>query len=377
MWSRLLTIASTLMSVQSYIHAPSEIPAVRSYFHVGGYYSEDSEGRHIFMDQMYVEKLLPVDARSNQASPIVIIHGQGQTGANFLNKPDGGKSWTSQFLEAGYTVYLVDQTSRGRSAWAPGFGATTPSMYSAELIQQRFTAPERYLLWPQAKLHTQWPGTGVMGDAVFDAFYSSNVQFIANATYQQRAVQSAGAQLLDTIGAPVWLLGHSQGGIMPFLIADARPRLTRGLVLLEPTGPPFEEAVFGSNSARSWGLTDIPLSYIPLVNDLIIDMVKQEVPPPELISDNATVPCLLQATEPAPRQLLNLEPLPILVVTGEASYHAPYDYCTVAFLRQAGCHKVHHIELGKVGIHGNGHMMFMEKNSETIWELVNEWMRSI
>lgn len=148
--------------------------------------------------------------------------------------------WTSQFLKAGHTVYMVDQNFRSRSAWAPRSGAATPSVYSAEYIQQRFTAPERYRLWPQTELHTQWPGTGIMGDAVFDAFYSSNLQFIPNATYQQQ-MQSAGTQLLDLIGIPVWLLGHSQGGLMPLLIADAHPKITKGLVLLEPTGPPSQE----------------------------------------------------------------------------------------------------------------------------------------
>jgi hypothetical protein len=66
-----------------------------------------------------------------------------------------------------------------------------------------------------------------MGNSIFNAFYSSNVQLISNATYQQSTMQSAGAQLLDLIGAPVWLLDHSQGGLMPLLIADARPHLTK------------------------------------------------------------------------------------------------------------------------------------------------------
>ena len=46
--------------------------------------------------------------------------------------------------------------------------------------------------WPQAALHDQWPGNGSRGDPIFDAFYSSNVQFISNATYQETAVQAAG-----------------------------------------------------------------------------------------------------------------------------------------------------------------------------------------
>lgn len=354
----------------------TEVAAVRTYFYVGGAYADDGTGGHIFKDQMYVEKLSPNQPRpgSESLNPIVIIHGQGQTGTNFLNKPDGGKSWTSEWLEAGHTIYIVDQTFRGRSAWAPAAGAAQPSTYNAELIQKRFTAPQKYNLWPQAKLHTQWPGTGMMGDAVFDAFYSSNVQFINNATYQQSTVQNAGAKLLDLIGKPVWLVGHSQGGLMPVLIADARPKLAKGLILLEPTGPPFQEAVFGSGTARKWGLTDIPLNFSPAVKDPLVDLVRQVYPPPVKNDDNSTVPCVLQAQRPAPRKLNNLSPLPILLVTTEASYHAPYDYCTVNFLKQAGCSKAVHMELGKIGIHGNGHMMFMEKNSAQIWQQVQGWM---
>lgn len=378
MFLRLLALSAGLLSAQNGHHvAATETAAIRTYFYVGGGYTEDGAGGHIFKDQMYVEKLTPATSRRTKQnpSPIVLIHGQGQTGTNFLSKPDGGESWTSHFLDAGYTVYIVDQTFRGRSAWAPRSGAQAPSTYSAEIIQQRFTAPENYNLWPQAKLHKQWPGTGLMGDEIFDNFYSSNVQFISNATYQQRTVQSAGAQLLDKIGTPVWLLGHSQGGLMPILIADARPKLVKGLILLEPTGPTFQEAVFGSGAARPWGLTDIPLNYSPAVTDPLTDLVRQTVQPPKRNSDNSTIPCILQAESPAPRQLPNLAPLPILTVTAEASYHAPYDYCTVNFLKQAGCDKASHMELGELGIHGNGHMMFMEKNSEKVWKQINKWLK--
>jgi pimeloyl-ACP methyl ester carboxylesterase len=285
-----------------------------------------------------------------------------------LNKPDGGLGWASRFLQQGFEVYLVDQTLRARSAWQPGHNAITPSTYSAEIIQQRFTAVKRYMLWPQAALHTQWPGNGSMGDGTFDSFYSSNVQFINNATYQQSTMQAAGAALLDKIGKPVILVGHSQGGILPIIIADARPKLTKGLVLLEPTGPPFREAVFSTNPARAWGLTDIPLSYSPPVinpGDL-----KQEVQPPR---DANSSECILQAKS-APYQLANLADKPILLVTSEASYHAVYDYCTAAYLKQAGCSKTEHLELSKAGIHGNSHMFFMEKNSDTIQSSIKDWI---
>ncbi|EEU43680.1 uncharacterized protein NECHADRAFT_45269 [Fusarium vanettenii 77-13-4] len=351
--------------------AQGEVAAVRSYFYVGGGYADDGAGGQIYRDQMYVEKLIPTGG-VRQRTPIVFIHGQGQTGSNFLNKPDGGRGWASQFINQGYEVYIIDQTFRGRSAWMPAAGAAKPSTYSAEIIEQRFTAGKNFNLWPQASKHTQWPGTGMRGDPVFDTFYVSNVQFINNATYQQSTVQDAGAALLDKIGRPVILVGHSQGGIMPILIADARPRLTKGLVLLEPTGPPFRDAVFSTRAARPYGLTDIPLNYSPSVSDPATDLV-QEV---QTSRGDDFVECVLQASKPAPRRLVNLQSKPILILTAESSYHMPYDYCTADFLRQAGCSKTQHLELGEVGIRGNGHMMFMEKNSDLIQAVLERWVRS-
>jgi len=63
----------------------------------------------------------------------------------------------------------------------------------------------------------------------------------------------------------------------------------------------------------------------------------------------------------------------VLFVTAEASYHAVYDHCTVAFLRQAGV-EVEVLELGEAGIHGNGHFMFLELNNIMIAEMVSAWL---
>ena len=48
--------------------------------------------------------------------------------------------------------------------------------------------------------------------------------------------------------------------------------------------------------------------------------------------------------------------MPILVLTSEASYHAPYDHCTVKYLQQAGV-KPTFIRLADLGIKGNSHVM--------------------
>lgn len=212
-----------------------------------------------------------------------------------------------------------------------------------------------------------------MGDPVFDAFYASTVQFINNEEYQQVATQKAGAALLDRIGKPAILLAHSQAGAYPPLITDIRPDLVAAMILLEPRGPPFQEAVFSKKRTRPWGIVDACITYDPPVTDPETDFVKvtREAASPSLAE------CVLQAREPPPRKLKNLVDKPILIVTAEASYHAAYDYCTVEFLKQAGCERVEHMDLGEMGIHGNGHMFFLEKNSGEIQGVVETWIQNL
>jgi hypothetical protein len=81
--------------------------------------------------------------------------------------------------------------------------------------------------------------------------------------------------------------------------------------------------------------------------------------------------CWKQA-DPA-RQLPNLQKMPILVLTAEASYHAPYDHCTVKYLQQAGV-KPAFIRLADLGIKGNSHVMMMEKNNKEIAAVIAQWL---
>ena len=73
------------------------------------------------------------------------------------------------------------------------------------------------------------------------------------------------------------------------------------------------------------------------------------------------------------RSLPNLAKVAHLVVTGEASYHSNYDHCTVKYLQQAGV-RPPFIKLGDVGVHGNGHMMMIEKNNLEIAAVMGRWL---
>ena len=206
-----------------------------------------------------------------------------------------------------------------------------------------------------------------MGDPIFDAYYSSTAQFLANGTQQELTMKAAGMKLFDKIG-PAILVAHSQGGLYGWSWADARPDLVKALVQIEPKGPPFREAIFSSEFTRAWGLTSIPLAYSPTDFDLSEPLAMKTVP----THDSDYVDCNIQE-EPA-KQLVNLKHTPILIETGEASYHATYDHCFLMFLRQAGCQNVEHLKLADIGIHGNAHLQFLEMNSDEIAEALEAWI---
>jgi pimeloyl-ACP methyl ester carboxylesterase len=211
-----------------------------------------------------------------------------------------------------------------------------------------------------------------MGDPIFVTFYSTQVQYITSATVQQSSVQQAGAALLDTIG-PAILVAHSQGGIIPWLWTDIRPDLVKGVVALEPTGPPFHNIITDNLPARAWGLTDVPLTYVPAPTNLSAPLQKQWYPASAQEAQLNRSGCYLQA-EPA-RQLVNFRGN-ILLVTSESGFHAIYDQCDVKFLRQAGV-GVEHWRLEDKGIIGNGHFVFMEQNSDVIAALLEPWISVI
>ncbi len=344
----------------------------QGYFFVGGKYSTVND-RQVMSGQAYVEYQIPI--KQTQRWPIVMIHGLGQSGTNFTGTSDGREGWAQYFLRQGYAVYVLDQPGRGRSAFEANlYGAVTPP--DLETIAARFVAPERYNRWPQARLHTQWPGAGAPGDPVFDQFYASQLPSIQDLTQQMALTRDAIIALIEKIG-PAVVLTHSQSGAFGWPVADAKPDLVKAIIAVEPSGPPFfnTDNVPGPEwfrdaagaQARPWGITAVPLSYSPPAkNGSDLAIVRQEKSDgPDLVR------CWIQQS-PA-RQLPNLQKLPILIMTAEASYHAPYDHCTVKFLEQAGLHPTW-IKLGDIGIHGNGHMMMLEKNSDEIAGVIARWL---
>ena len=359
-------------------------------FYVGSRYVE-VDGKTRKYGGMYVEKFVPCEP--SRSTPVVMFHGGGQSGTNFITTPDGRRGWLHDFLRAGYTAYVVDQPERGRS------GHSQASVQGCQLVvdevervENYFSAPSKNKLWPQARHHTQWPGSGEKGDKYFDQFFSSQVDSLWDRSEIERLNQRVGAELLDQIG-PAILLTHSQSGPFGWLIADAHPTHVKAILALEPNGPPFFDVLFKGGKdwyeynlqqpARQFGITRLPLTYEPPLADnqqlefepLAADLLQDGSPNhlSDFSSERARelVAGYLQA-QPV-RQLPNLQGIPILIMVAQASYHASYDHITSAFLEQAG---VDHdfVDLETQGFMGNGHMVMLEKNNHQVADFMIGWL---
>lgn len=346
--------------------------AYQGFFYAGGEYVR--EGDQVTMGgAMYVEVMVPKEIR--HPYPVVFFHGAGQTAVDWLQTPDGRPGWAYNFLDAGYVVYMEDYPGRGRSQYVPDHDGRL-NIRNAPQLEEIFTASaavsEEKQIFPQAPLHTQWPGTGRMGDPVFDFFNKTQVQFMAG---QDGPAVAANIALLDMIGTPVILLTHSQGGAFGWPVAQARPDLVHAIVTVEPAAPPIRGVdttnvqVLDRGGLR-YGISNYPIEYEPPITEPTdLNVVLEEQAQGENL-----VPCYRQV-EPA-RQLANLTHIPVLFLNGEGSYHRIFDHCLADWLNQAGV-QTEYIRMEEVGLSGNGHMMMLEENSKEIADYIIGWLNDL
>ena len=370
-----------------------------SYFWVGVEQAHLARGTTANGKQMYVEYWIPSVVR--HPLPIVLVHGGGGQGLDWMGTPDGRPGWLTFLLQEGFKVYVVDRPGHGRSPFHPDLHGPFPAQTNTlEAMSGQFTPPNasRPAVGPYRPLHNQWPGTGEVGSPELDQLVASQGGSYVTAAAPAAAAGPAsggggrggpgavtasaaaaalppvdggaasgaetahmvwrqrGAMLLDKIG-PAIVMTHSAGGPFGWLVADARPSLVKGIICIEGGGAPF-------GGQNVWGMSTIPVVYDPPVADPA-DIKTRSV--------TSTQPYRLQE-EPA-RRLKNLQGIPIVIVTAEASFASPGNPGAIAYFRQAGC-KAEELRLADRGIHGNGHMMMIEKNHRQVLQPILDWIQN-
>ena len=403
-----------------------------AYFFVGVERAELARATYVNGKQMYVEYFIPAQVR--HPFPLVLVHGGGGQGLDWMGTPDGRRGWVQILLEEGYKVYVVDRPGHGRSPYHPDINGPFPAQsLTLESLSGRFTPPNAGAPdnGPYRRLHNQWPGTGEVGSPDLAQMVAGQGGSYVNTAPpggafggpagdrggapvpgagfgggrgpgapgagqrggpvadgrggpgggrggavvapavlgltgapaggpdpQHMVWRQRGAMLLDKIG-PAIIMTHSAGGPFGWLVAEIRPSLVKGIIAIEGAGQPFA----GPNA---WGLSTIPVAYEPPASD------PSEIKTKRVEAPEPGVNAYLIQEEPA-RKLKNLQNIPIVLVTAEASFASPGSPGAVAYLKQAGC-KAEELRLTDKGIHGNGHMMMLEKNNREVLKPILEWI---
>jgi hypothetical protein len=268
------------------------------------------------VEQMYVQYFMPHPQKGKV--PILLWHGGGLTGVTYETTPDGREGWLNYFVKMGWDTYNSDAVERGRSGWAmyPEIFKGEPLFLTKENPFERFRigqGPGSYSK-DVAKMKVlpgnQFPVEG------YDHFTK---QIVPRWTTTDEPIIAAYTDLVDKVG-PCVLVFHSQAGQFGFKVAQARPDKVKALVAIEPST--------GGDLSKAAALKGIPTLVV------FGDYIEQDSRWPK-IKENVIK--FLDAVKSA-----------------------------------GGKPEV--VELPKLGIKGNSHMLMMDKNNLDVANVIQAWL---
>src|SRR5215475_10748195 len=126
------------------LHADSVGPlalAAQGFFWVGGQRLETAVGPTL-RAQMYVEYWIPQELR--HPWPLVMVHGGGGQGLDFLGTASGREGWVHWFVRRGYAVYVVDRPGHGRAPYCPEVLGPMSGLPPTEFLEEWFCRPAEF-----------------------------------------------------------------------------------------------------------------------------------------------------------------------------------------------------------------------------------------
>ena len=263
-------------------------------------------------------------------TPVVFLHGYGQTRTGWQSTPDGREGWSDLFLKKGYSVFLVDQPRRGAAGATeevvtdPGdvaggrFKVGEQAWYTHFRIGR--VAPERYE-------GSQFPE----GSEALEEFFCQMTPNTGN--YDEplfgKALSAVLGDVQQMTGKKSIYITHSQGGRVGWATD------TDNIAAIVAVEPGFAPQI-GSPEYQKFVAAKTPMLF--LFGDYI------ENGPEDIQSTGFWRMVLNQCREFA------------------AQYVKDGGDATVIYLPDEN-------------IHGNSHFMFQEKNNAEIADLVEKWLK--
>jgi pimeloyl-ACP methyl ester carboxylesterase len=286
--------------------------------YVGYTTSPGDNGSLNVSNAMFVQYMLPANKR--HPDPIVMIHGGGGQGTDWLQTPDGRDGWADYFVADGWDVYVVDRPGHGRSQSNPSCRDGKVGTANTTIISRLSTSDP-----------TVWPGgepTPTNPAVISWTASSTTAPYCGDAVAAEKI-----SALLNEIG-PAVLLAHSAGGGSTFRVPELNAKNVVGIVAFEAAGA--NPAATGQGGAPG-----------------LLGSWKTE---PALAAGFAPVDkggCPMQGDKPS--KLVNYAKTPIILVGSEKGL-ANQDAlkCQASVWQQAGV-DASYVYLPDRGLKGGGH----------------------
>lgn len=346
-----LSLINTSANANSEVKKPIMLSDMGSFMFAGSV-NTSSNGETFHGDHGYAQYFIPEHSHS---LPVVMWHGGGQSGKSWESTPDGRDGFWQIFTRAGWPVFIIDQPRRGRA----GRTAVADSSSQIPTDNKESMAWNTFRLgtWvppakPQSFKNTAFP-QGPYSLEQFMRWQTPNTgpEPFPDAKERQFQGQSV-ASLFKKIG-PGILMTHSQSGQYGWETAMQVPELVRAVVAFEPGAYAFPE---------SDQPADVPTK---------ISFVATGTAP-QVVTD---------------ARFKNLTRMPIVIYFGDNITDEPSPVFGVElwrvikiraqqFVDTVNRHGGHAtlVDLPSIGIHGNTHFIFADKNNAQISKMIQDYL---
>jgi len=302
-----------------------------------------NEGNTFWVDQMYVQYQIPVNARKY---PLVLVHGGGGTGRVWETTPDGREGYQTLFVRRGFPVYIVDFPRRGRAGF-PSFNGAFGAIDGTQVVPNATNRAGVQYAWVRWRLGPSYPDVFPVQQFPMTALDQFIQHLVPTVSDNAEIISSALVALLDKIG-PAILVTHSQSGLFGW-IAGARSSNVKAIVSYEP-GFVFPQG---------------------------------QVPPPvPLFKGAMTAGTALTSTEFARLAQIPIQvvygdniprnPIPDLVADGRRAQVVASRLFADALNKQGGNASILH--LPDAGLYGNSHFMFSDLNNAQVADQLSKFL---
>ncbi|MCO5066580.1 MAG: alpha/beta fold hydrolase [Rhizobiaceae bacterium] len=295
------------------------------------------DGSTFWKDQMYVQYQIPENPRKY---PLVFVHGGAGTGAVWESTADGREGYQTIFVRRGYPVYIVDAPRRGRSGF-PTFNGPFGTLEGKEVISNETRRVGLEYAWSRWRIGPKpgevFPNQAMPADD--DSVQQFMLHVVPDLERDPDVVVDDIVKLLEKIG-PAILVTHSEAGTYGWMAAMRSPNVA-GIISFEPS------YMFPKDEMPE----PIPLYKgesrvgVPVTAEQFASLTK--MPIDVFYGDN-----------------IPDQPVPDLLADGRRADRTISHLFVKALNDKGGDASV--VELPKMGITGNSHFMFADKNNERI-----------